>query len=177
MVAKFLGSLFGSGADPRPAAGAGAGQPDAVSGPADPAAEELAATKAAHRDLRLTVLGHGAELPTLVVSQVLQLLDILGALIGYIERSGASTEQRVLLHAVITDYMPAPLQTYLLLDRRARSVGSAETSVLLEQLDTLYSTAKDLDHQVRTGAVTELAVHGQFLRDKFNVDGLRLEGH
>ncbi|MEO5779182.1 MULTISPECIES: hypothetical protein [Arthrobacter] len=177
MVAKFLGSLFGSGSDPRSAAGSGEGQPEPASGSADPAAEELAVTKAALHDLRRTVLGKGAELPTLVLSQVLQLLDTLGALIGYIERSGASTEQRVLLNAVITDYMPSPLHTYLLLGRPARTVDSAQTTGLLEQLDTLHSTARNLDHQVRTGAITELAVHGQFLRDKFNVDGLRLEGH
>ena len=58
----------------------------------------------------------------------------------------------------------------------SRRDDSADTKVLLEQFDTLYSTVKNLDNQVRTGAITELAVHGQFLRDKFDIDGLHLEG-
>jgi hypothetical protein len=171
MVAKFLGSLFGGGAEPRSAAVAGAESPAA-----DPAADELTATGAALEELRRTVLANGSALPPLVVSQVLQLADLLRELIGYIGRSGASTEQRVLLNAVITDYLPSPLRAYLMLAPGSRQDDSADTTVLLEQFDTLYSTVKNLDNQVRTGAITELAVHGQFLRDKFDVDGLHLEG-
>ena len=171
MVAKFLGSLFGGGAESRSAAVPGAESP-AV----DPAADELTATAAALEELRRMVLANGAELPPLVVSQVLQLADILRALIGYIGRSGASTEQRVLLNAVITDYLPSPLRAYLMLAAGSRRDDSAETTGLLEQFDVLYSTVKNLDNQVRTGAITELAVHGQFLRDKFDIDGLHLEG-
>ena len=172
MVAKFLGSLFGGGAASRSAA-----VPGAESQPAgDPAADELTVTGTALEELRRTVLGNGAELPTVVVSQVLQLADILRALIGYVGQSGASTEQRVLLNAVITDYLPSPLRAYLMLAAASRTDESADTKVLLEQLDTLYSTAQNLDNQVRTGAITELAVHGQFLRDKFDIDGLHLEG-
>lgn len=168
MVGKFLGSLFGTNNPPPPAAGQ---QPAE-----DPAGDELAATAEALAELRRTALGKGAELPTVVLSQVLQLVDVLGDLIGYIRQSGASTEQRVLLDAVVTDYLPAPLRAYFMLAADARSDASAETAVLLEQLDTLYSTAQNLDNQVRTGAITELAVHGQFLRDKFDIDGLHLEG-
>ena len=105
-----------------------------------------------------------------------QLADILRALIDYIGRSGASTEQRVLLNAVITDYLPSPLRAYLMLAAGLRLDESADTTVLLEQLDMLYATVQNLDSQVRTGAITELAVHGQVLRDKFDIDGLHLEG-
>jgi len=168
MVAKFLGSLFGNSA---------VSQPVAEQQPApDPVEAELAATAAALEDLRLRALGHGSELPTVVVSQLLQVADVLRDLIGYIGRSGASTEQRVLLNAVVTDYLPSPLGAYLMLAAPLRDDESAQTRALLEQLDMLYSTVKNLDNQVRTGAVTELAVHGQFLRDKFDVDGLHLEG-
>ena len=171
MVAKFLGSLFGGGAASRPAA-----VPSAETPAVDTSADELTVTAAALEELRRTVLAHGTELPPLVVSQVLQLADILHALIGYIGRSGASTEQRVLLNAVITDYLPSPLRAYLVLAAGSRRDDSADTTVLLEQFDVLYSTVKNLDNQVRTGAITELAVHGQFLRDKFDIDGLHLEG-
>lgn len=173
MVAKFLGSLFGGGAESRPAAVPGAEPASA----ADPAADELRATGAALEELRRTVLGKGAELPTVVGSRLLQLADILRALIGYIGPSGASTEQRVLLNAIVTDYLPSPLRAYLMLAAASRTDDSSATTALLEQLDVLYSTVKNLDNQVRTGAITELAVHGQFLRDKFDIDGLHLEGH
>jgi hypothetical protein len=168
MVAKFLGSLFGNSAVSRSVV-----EQQPVD---DPAGDELAATSAALEELRGMALGKGAELPTVVLSQVLQLVDILRALIPYIGQSGASTEQRVLLNAVIMDYLPAPLRAYSMLTADSRTDGSADTAVLLEQLDTLYSTAQNLDNQVRTGAITELAVHGQFLRDKFDIDGLHLEG-
>jgi hypothetical protein len=172
MVAKFFGALFGSGAVPGSAAVS-----DAESrSTAGPAADELTVTGAALEELRRMALGRGSELPTVVVSQLLQVVDVLRALIGYIGRSGASTEQRVLLNAVVTDYLPSPLRAYLMLAAESRHEESAETRGLLEQLETLYSTVKNLDNHVRTGAVTELAVHGQFLRDKFDIDGLHLEG-
>lgn len=168
MVAKFLGSLFGNGAVHQSVVEQ---QPMA-----DPVRDELSATAAALEELRGRTLGGGAQLPTLVLSQVLQLIDVLRALIGYIGQSGASTEQRVLLDAVITDYLPSPLRAYARMTADARADDSANTAALLEQLETLYSTVQNLDNQVRTGAITELAVHGQFLKDKFDIEGLHLEG-
>jgi hypothetical protein len=168
MVPKFLGSLFGNSAVSQSVV-----EQQSVD---DPVQDELSATSAALEELRGMALGKGAELPTAVLSQVLQLADVLRALIRYIGKSGASTEQRVLLNAVITDYLPSPLRAYSMMTADSRTDDSADTTVLLEQLDTLYSTVQNLDNQVRTGAITELAVHGQFLRDKFDIEGLHLEG-
>lgn len=168
MVAKFLGSLFGNSAVSQSVV-----EQQSVD---DPVRDELSATSAALEELRGMALSKGAELPTAVLSQVLQLAGVLRALIRYIGQSGASTEQRVLLNAVITDYLPSPLRAYSMMTADSRRDDSADTTVLLEQLDTLYSTVQNLDNQVRTGAITELAVHGQFLRDKFDIEGLHLEG-
>ncbi len=124
MVAKFFGALFGSGAVPGSAAVS-----DAESrSTAGPAADELTVTGTALEELRRMALGRGSELPTVVVSQLLQVVDVLRALIGYIGRSGASTEQRVLLNAVVTDYLPSPLRAYLMLAAESRHEESAETS-------------------------------------------------
>lgn len=169
MVAKFLGSLFGNGASTGPVADGHV--------PVDPVIEELAGIGRLLSGLRADTLRNGARLPTIVVSQVLYLVDTLQALHGYINQTGASTEQLVLLAAIAGDYLPVPLRSYALLGTVSRSEDSSETAVLLEQLETLRSTVENLDNQVRTGAVTELAVHGQFLRDKFDIDGLHLEGH
>ncbi|MFJ4264647.1 hypothetical protein ACIPYU_19580 [Paenarthrobacter nicotinovorans] len=169
MVAKFLGSLFGNGVNTGPVAEGHV--------PVDPVAEELATIGRLLSGLRADTLRNGSRLPTIVVSQVLCLVDTLQALHGYIRNTGAATEQLVLLAAIAGDYLPVPLRSYTLLGAPYRSEDSPETAVLLEQLETLRSTVKNLDNQVRTGAVTELAVHGQFLRDKFDIDGLHLEGH
>lgn len=168
MVAKFLGSLFGNGSTTGPVADEHA--------PIDPVADELTSIGQSLSGLRAETLQAGAKLPTLVLSQLLQLADKLQALHGYINRTGASTEQLVLLGAIAGDYLPTPLRSYTLLGAGSRTEDSRETTVLLEQLETLRSTIENLDTQVRTGAVTELAVHGQFLRDKFDIDGLHLEG-
>ena len=82
----------------------------------------------------------------------------------------------MLLNAIITNYLPTPLRAYTGISERERSDDSEATALLVEQLTTLEGIARDLDNQVRTGAITELAVHGQFLRDKFDIDGLHLEG-
>jgi hypothetical protein len=54
--------------------------------------------------------------------------------------------------------------------------GSPESDVLFAQLATLRSTALNLDNQVRSGTATELAIHGRFLQDKFDLSSLHLEG-
>lgn len=166
MVAKFFGSLFG---------GAGR-EPDHTTDEQLPLtqAEELEQTRAALGALRSAIRRAGAVLPTLASSHVRQTEDLLGNLIDYIAENGASTEQRVLLNAVITDYLPTSLRVYRALPPETHAAGSPESEKLLEQLDILHSTALDLDHQVRTGAIAELSVHGRFLQDKFDVGGIRL---
>ncbi|GAB4098414.1 hypothetical protein [Sinomonas halotolerans] len=166
MVAKFFGSLFGDRErDPR-----------RILDDQLPLTQEqeLEQTRAALADLRSAIRRAGALLPTLASSRLRQTDDLLRALIAYIAEHGASTEQRVLLHAMVTDYLPTSLRVYRALPARAHAEESPETEKLLEQLDILHSTALDLDHQVRTGAVAELSVHGRFLQDKFDVGGIRL---
>ncbi len=168
MVGKFLGSFFG-GPEPVPgAAGEGA--------PVSPEQDDLQRAARALQQLRTTVLRSGAQHPTIVHSQVRQILDLLAALIRYISEFRASTEQLVLLEAMLSDYLPGALRAYMLVPEASRQDDSAETRTLLAQLKTLHTTAIDLDRQVRTGAVTELAVHGRFLQDKFDLGSLHLEG-
>ncbi|GAB3272078.1 hypothetical protein GCM10027449_08340 [Sinomonas notoginsengisoli] len=166
MVGKFFGSLFG---------GAGR-EPERALDEQLPLtqAEELEQTRAALGVLRSAVRRAGALLPTLASSRVRQTDDILANLIDYIAENGASTEQRVLLNAIITDYLPTSLRVYRALPPETHTDTSPESEKLLEQLDILHSTALDLDHQVRTGAIAELSVHGRFLQDKFDVGGIRL---
>lgn len=166
MVAKFFSSLFGNAAQPE--------VPDEPRLSDDEV--ELAQMGTALDGLRRTVRHNGRVLVPVLWSQLRQIDDILRPLLAYIGAHGGSTEQRVLLNAMITDYLPTPLRTYASLPADAHRQSSKETRLMLEQLATLYTTAQDLNHQVRTGAVTELSVHGRFLQDKFDVGSLKLEG-
>lgn len=167
MVAKFFGALFSNGRATQ--------QPTELPSGVPPN-DDLRDSAAALDDLRTLVLGSGAEMPTIVFSRLRQLDDLLRPLIGYLEGAAPSTEQIVLLQSIVMDYVPTPLRTYLTLSLPHRQDLSRETAVLLDQLGAIYSAARKLDTQVRTGAITELEVFGLFLEDKFNVDGLRLEG-
>jgi hypothetical protein len=169
MVGKFLGSLFGNGSTSH----AVAEHRDVVQ---DQRADELAASQVALTELRRVLHLNGAELPTVAYSQFRQIDDLLGVLIAHMQESGVSTEQSVLLGAIISDYLPTSLQKYLMLGKSSRHEGSPESRALYAQLATLHSTALSLDNQVQSGAATELAIHGRFLQDKFDLGSLHLEG-
>lgn len=169
MVRKFFGSLFGNG----PTNHAVAEQRFVG---VDEREDELAGCSVALIALRQVLRGNGAELPTLAYSQFRQIDDLLAALIVHLQESGASVEQTILLGAMVSDYLPTSLNTYLKLTKSARHEDSPESAVLFAQLATLHSTAVDLDKQVRSGAATELAVHGRFLQDKFDLSSLHLKG-
>ena len=169
MVGKFLGSLFGNGSTSH----AVAERRYVVE---DERADELAASKVALTELRRILRLNGAELPTVAYSQFRQIDDLLAVLIAHLQGSGVSTEQSILLGAIVGDYLPTSLQKYLMLGKSFRREGSPESHTLCAQLATLYSTALNLDNQVRSGAATELAIHGRFLQDKFDLGSLHLEG-
>jgi hypothetical protein len=170
MVGKFLGSLFGAAA---------ARSSDAEQGPApvlDQNTVDLGASQASLDALRLEIRQAGGGVPTLIYSQFRQIDDLLAPLVAHMQQTGASTEQVVLTGAVISDYLPTSLRTYLMLPKSSRVDGSRETTTLLAQLATLHSTVLNLNQQVRSGAATELAIHGRFLQDKFDLGSLHLEG-
>ena len=168
MIGRFFGSRFS--AAPAPAAGSTEPAPSTEEG-------ELRDTVAALDRLRAAVRRDGAVLPPLVSSQVRQIEDVLRPLLGYISGHGASTEQRVLLNAIITNYLPLPLRAYAGISARERTDNSEATALLVEQLTTLEGIARDLENQVRTGAIAELSTHGRFLEDKFAPSTLQLGEH
>ena len=155
MVSRFLSSLFG--VPPR----------DAEQGPTPPSESDDERVASSLGTLQMTVRGAGRELPNIASSQLRQIDDILQPLVDYIAEHGASTEQRVLLEAIIGDYLPTPLKAYLAATEQDRAEDSPATGLLCEQLALLFSTAQDLNHQVRSGAITELSTYARFLGDKF----------
>lgn len=181
MIGRFVGGRFGGGPAPQ------VPQVPAV----DPVAAEIAAMGAAVDSLRAAVRRSGSALPPLLTSQLRQLGDLMRDAVLDVSVRGCSTEQRVLLNAMICSYVPAPLQSYLALPPAHHGEESAATFMFAEQLATLEQTLADLLNQIRIGAVEELSTHGRFLADKFSAqdaalqlhqpeterDPLRLEGH
>ncbi|MCG2620709.1 hypothetical protein LVY72_02150 [Arthrobacter sp. I2-34] len=166
MVARFFGSLFGT---PRPEDGAG---PEPA-----PEPDDDARTAAALDRLRSAVRAAGRDLPGIISSQLRQIDDVLQPLAEYAQAQGASTEQRVLLEAMVVDYIPTPLNAYLALREEDRDEGTRATAMFAEQLTILFDTAQDLNHQVRSGAITELSTYARFLDDKFGPSMLTRGGN
>lgn len=168
VASRIFGSLFGG--TPR-----GGTPVQGASGGAVPAAQDDDALLADALDrLLATIRGSGDRLPGIISSQLRQLDDLLHPLADYIKARGASTEQRVLLEAMVGDYISTPLNTYLLTSNAERQDETRTTRLFSGQLAVLHSTALDLDHQVRSGAITELSTHARFLQDKFNTTALTL---
>jgi len=164
---RFMDSLF-KGA-PSPAV-------PVVAGPAEPVESEDAATARALDELRTAVHGSARELPTLLASRLAHIDDLLRVVIATIAAQDASTEQRVLLEAMIRDYIPTPLRAYLALPEGDRATVSPATLQFSQQLGLLEETIHDLLNQIRIGAIAELSTHGRFLADKFAEPSLTLDG-
>lgn len=75
---------------------------------------------------------------------------------------------RVAINAVLTDYLPATLRTYVQAARVARpgELDQAQDS-LVEQLLTLRHTVEQIADAARDRDVSAQRVHGRFLQDKF----------
>ena len=144
---------FGSG----PGAGPGPGGDDS----------EDARTARALDALRDAVRAAGRQLPTVLSSRLRHMDDLLRSVLATVVAQGASSEQRYLLDAMISDYIADPLRTYLGLPDADRTDGSPATVMFAEQLGVLEETILDMHNQIRIGAISELSAHGRFLADKF----------
>ncbi|WP_425864051.1 hypothetical protein [Arthrobacter sp. TWP1-1] len=141
----------------------------------DPIAQEIAQMGASVDSLRAAVRRSGSTLPPLLMSQLRHLGDLMRDAVADIQIRGCSTEQRVLLNAMITSYVPTPLQAYLALPPSHHDEESSATFMFAEQLATLEQTLADLLNQIRIGAVEELSTHGRFLADKFSAQDAALQ--
>ena len=149
--------------------------PAVAAQPAAAAISEDEATRQALDQLRAAQLSSGGALPTLLISRLAQIDDLLRTVIEMIAAQSASTEQRVLLDAMIRDYLPTPLRAYLALPERERRTSSPATLQFSGQLGILEETIRDLLNQIRIGAIAELSTHGRFLADKFAAPTLSLD--
>jgi hypothetical protein len=165
---RFMDSLFKGPSTPA--------VPSVAAGPAEPVESEDAATARALDELRAAVRVSARELPPLLSSRLAHIDDLLRVVIETIAAQNASTEQRVLLDAMIRDYIPTPLRAYLALPEGDTANTSPATLQFSQQLGLLEETIHDLLNQIRIGAIAELSTHGRFLADKFAEPSLTLDG-
>ena len=191
MVKRFVEALFGQQrsqapqpvADPdvSPPGAAAAVGPEAIatqgngSSASDSSDSEISGIAVSLASLRAELRRAGGVLPTILTSRINQICDLLHTVLTTAEQQGASTEQRYLLNAMITDYLPSPMRSFLALPETDREDASRSTTVFSDQLGILEETIRDLLNQVRIGAIEELSTHGRFLAEKFAAPSLRLD--
>lgn len=132
--------------------------------PAVPMTEKLAHDLDA---LAVTVRASGADIPTAVYSKIRVIDDVLRSLLKYIAVQGCSAEQEFFLNAMVTDYVPTALKTYLNLSSADKGDNTPSALLLMKQYDTLEDKARDLAQMVRSGAIAELSTQANFIDAKF----------
>jgi hypothetical protein len=119
-------------------------------------------------ELAVYMRSNGGTIPTAVYSQVRQIDDILRPLLAFITANGCSPEQEHLLTSMITNYIPTPLKTFVSLPKADRADNGNPARLLKEQFDTMLEKVADLAELVRTGALNELAIHADFIDNRFS---------
>lgn len=119
-------------------------------------------------NLAVYMRANGNIIPTGVYSQVRRIDDVLRPLLAFIAVNGCSAEQEHLLTSMITAYIPDPLKTFVSLPKGDRADDGTPAKLLKEQFDTMLKRVYDLSELVRTGALNELAIHADFIDNRFS---------
>jgi hypothetical protein len=118
------------------------------------------------------------KLPGAAVVASLQITDVLREVVATADERPLDIYAIVSLKAILNDYLPTTLRTYLGLDPSivdvARPSGRTPTESLLEQLDALWLAATDLLVATRAQDADALLTQGSFLRTKFTGSDLDL---
>lgn len=94
--------------------------------------------------------------------------DVIARILEHPHELGIDT--RVSLYAVLTDYIPTTLRTYLSASRN----GLGDEDELQEQMTLLHTTAGEMLDAIQHHDAQAAAVQGQFLRTKFTRSDLDL---
>lgn len=119
-------------------------------------------------NLVVFVRKNGNLLPAAVYSRVRRIDDVLRPLLEFIGKNGCSAEQEHLLTSMVTDYIPTPLNTFVALGKEDRADNGEPARMLMEQFDTMLERVYDLAGLVRQGALNELAIHTDFIDNRFS---------
>jgi len=121
---------------------------------------------------------NSGQLPGRAVVLARRLTDTLREIIDTAEVRPLDVYVVVSVKATLTDYLPTTLRSYLAVDPEARTrpAGPAGTpaDLLMEQLDSLQSSADAVLVATREHDVDALISQGKFLRTKFSGSDLDL---
>ncbi|MEO6700406.1 MAG: hypothetical protein ABI140_10305 [Jatrophihabitantaceae bacterium] len=136
-------------------------------------------------ELRRTLFGlnrfinqNSGKLPGVAVVNARRLTDTLREVIDTSEVRPLDVYAVVSLQGTLHDYLPTTLHRYLALDDEVREMprqsGRTPTASLLEQLESLQSSADAVLVAARNQDVDALLTQGNFLRTKFSGSDLDL---
>ena len=128
--------------------------------------------------IRWHARGSGARLPVEVLPQLGRIEDVVVPLLHHLELNRPSVEEEVAVEALLGDYLPTTLNTYMNLNarfaREPRADGRTPGDDLLDQLVTLEAAARDLSRAVYAHDAQDLQSQGRFLRTRFDQSDLAL---
>jgi hypothetical protein len=154
--------------------------PPGSTAPAD-GTEEL---RQALRALIRRVNASAGHLPAGAVTEIRDIGDRLGELLDHEERlvgsgAGADAYEMVTLAAVIRDYLPTSIDTYLalppaFLESHRNAEGETPAQELLGQLRLMEKGVTELAQAIYSGDAQRLSIQGRFLDTKFSSSDLDL---
>ena len=150
-------------------------QPPVVAAPTEPFGELM---KAKLEEIGWTARRVGGRLPIAALPQLGRIEDVLRPLLDHLLTNPPSVEEEIAVQAMLTDYLPTTVGTYIGLNRQfaetARADGRTAGDDLIEQLVMLEGAAQELSLAVYAHDAQQLATHGRFLSTKFSGSDLDL---
>ena len=127
------------------------------------------------RALVLEINASAGDLPPIAVVLARAVTDTVAGVLDSPEVDHLDIAVRVAVHAVLTDYVPGSIRSYIGAVRAAGDPAvQAATMAVVEQLTTLRASVVDLATAGNERDLQALQVHGRFLQDKFGGSELDL---
>lgn len=121
---------------------------------------------------------NAGHLPVEAVVVARRVLDAVREVIDTNAERELDMHAIVALRGILSDYLPTTLRTYLAIDpaivHTQRPSGRTPAQEVVEQLETLWESATDLQDAVRSRDADALQSQGSFLSTKFSRSDLDL---
>lgn len=102
-----------------------------------------------------------------VYSKLRDMDDTLRPLLVYLKTHDIIVEQEVTLQSFLTDYIPTPLNTFLVLPAEEQEEGGKADLLLIQQYDTLEKSARDFADSIYERTLAALSTQAIFIENKF----------
>lgn len=96
--------------------------------------------------------------------------DLIRPMLSYIKDHPMTAESEFAVKALLTDYIPSPLNIFLSLPSAEKLDGGKADLLLVEQYATLEKSVRDLVAEITSDVVSSLETHKIFIQNKFRGD-------